>query len=104
MGAQYCDGRGGAPRGVRSAHVTMVEESVAALLAAHSAPAPLAAFADAYLQRQSQDGADPEKLYAELRGVYDLLASRGRRPCAVRAFTPKPDEHGYECGGSVVEA
>src|SRR3954471_16015938 len=82
--------------------VTIADDSVAELLAAHSAPPALAAFAEAYLHRHPLHE-DPGRIYAELRGVFELVASRGRKPHVVRAFTPTVAGDGYETGGSVVE-
>jgi glutamate dehydrogenase len=65
-----------------------------------------AAFAAAYVRRLSSDAARAvpvETLYAELHGAFRLLAGRGERPAAVRAFNPSLERDGYEAGGTVVE-
>ena len=90
--------------------MTLVEESLqdrVAALVAQRAPAErataLKTFAAAYLQRHAPADADAEALYHEVCGAFELVASRGRRPSAVRAFTPTRDADGYETFGSVVE-
>ncbi|HET6505771.1 MAG TPA: NAD-glutamate dehydrogenase domain-containing protein [Baekduia sp.] len=66
----------------------------------------LARFARAYLHRApSPDGGDeaPEALLAEVEGAFALADARDGAVAAVRAFTPRRDEHGYETQGSVLE-
>ncbi|HEU4974773.1 MAG TPA: NAD-glutamate dehydrogenase domain-containing protein [Baekduia sp.] len=67
----------------------------------------LARFAAAYLRRPAGvddlRGADPQALLAEARGALELADARGGAGLAVRAFTPRRDEHGYETPGSVLE-
>ncbi len=69
--------------------------------------ATVQAFAHAYLRRLAadgdDDGHDPEALYHELLGAFELAAARDGAPMAVRAFNPTRAEHGYEPGGSVLE-
>jgi glutamate dehydrogenase len=62
------------------------------------------AFAAAYLHRiDTEEQSDPEPLFHEMHGLFGLVASRGGRPAAVRAFNPVLAEHGYEAPGSIVE-
>ena len=65
--------------------------------------ATVQAFAQAYLRRLTaagdDDGHDPEALYHELLGAFELAAARDGAPMAVRAFNPTRAEHGYEPGG-----
>jgi glutamate dehydrogenase len=68
----------------------------------------LARFAAAYLRRApaGAEGApeeDAEALLAEARGALALADGRDGAVSAVRAFTPRRDEHGYEAAGSVLE-
>jgi glutamate dehydrogenase len=81
--------------------VTDVEQLVQERLPPGRAEA-VAAFARAYLRRLP-DGGDPEALYHELLGAFELAASRDGAPMAVRAFNPTQAEHGYQPGGSVLE-
>ena len=84
----------------------VLAERVRRLIEAQAAPdrAPaLQAFAAAYLHRVPEDSAEPEALYHEVAGAFELVASRRGRPAAVRAFTPTMAECGYETGGSIVE-
>jgi glutamate dehydrogenase len=64
-------------------------------------------FAKAYLRRLAagadDERHDPEALYHEVVGAFELAASRDGAPIAVRAFNPTRAEHGYEPAGSVVE-
>ena len=62
-------------------------------------------FARAYLRRMSdtEDGHDPEALFHELLGAFELAASRDGAPMAVRAINPTREAHGYQTIGSVVE-
>ena len=64
-------------------------------------------FAMAYLRRLAagadDERHDPEALYHEVVGAFELAASRNGAPIAVRAFNPTRAEHGYEPAGSVVE-
>jgi glutamate dehydrogenase len=80
-----------------------LQDRVTALIAAQEPDgraALLRAFTEAYLRRHSRADADPQAILNEIRGAFDLVASRGRRPAVVRAFTPED----YDCTGSVVEA
>ena len=81
-------------------------ERVARLIEADApsdrAPA-LHAFSAAYLHRVPEDSAEPEALFHEVSGAFELVSGRRGRPAAVRAFTPTLGEHGYETGGSIVE-
>ena len=80
-----------------------LQDRVAALIGAQESDGRadlLRAFADAYLRRHSRGDADPQATLNEIRGAFELVADRGRRPAVVRAFTPSD----YECAGSVVEA
>jgi glutamate dehydrogenase len=81
--------------------VTDVEQLVEERLPPERAEA-VAAFARAYLRRLP-DGGDPEALFHELLGAFELAASRDGAPIAVRAFNPTQSEHGYQPRGSVLE-
>jgi glutamate dehydrogenase len=83
--------------------VTLAEESLRDRVTALADDALLRAFAAAYLHRHHERDADPERVLAEIRGAYTLMASRGRDPAAVRAFNPSASADGYESVGSVVE-
>ncbi len=62
------------------------------------------AFARAYLRRSGHaPHEDDGVLAAEVVGAFRLAASRNGAPAALRAFTPRRDEHGYEGAGSVLE-
>jgi len=60
-------------------------------------------FARAYLRRVDYDGGEAAALAAEVLGVFELAASRGRAEMAVRAFNPARERDGYTPGGSVLE-
>jgi glutamate dehydrogenase len=66
----------------------------------------VSAFAQAFLRRLSDDGADglgPDQLYSEILGAFEFASARREAPIAVRAFNPDPERDGYETPGSVVE-
>ena len=66
--------------------------------------AAMKAFARAYLRRVgNDDGVPTDHLFAEVAAAFGLVAGRGRRPVAVRAFTPVHGDHGYEPVGTIVE-
>ncbi len=83
--------------------MTLAEESLRDRVGALAGDPLLRAFAAAYLHRHNDAGADAQALLEEARGAFELIAGRGRRPAAVRAFTPTLERHGYEALGSVVE-
>ncbi|MEA2169061.1 MAG: glutamate dehydrogenase [Solirubrobacteraceae bacterium] len=83
--------------------MTLAEESLRGRVAALAANGLEQAFARAYLHRLRGDGTPEEQILRELQGAFALLAGRGRRPAAVRAFTPTLETDGYEAPGSVVE-
>jgi glutamate dehydrogenase len=84
--------------------VTDVEQLVHERLPPERAEA-VTEFARAYLRRMSdtEDGHDPEALFHELLGAFELAASRDGAPMAVRAINPTREAHGYQTIGSVVE-
>jgi glutamate dehydrogenase len=63
------------------------------------------AFTKAYLHRVAGDADenDPEQLFSEAIGAFELAASRDGAPAAVRAFNPVQAEHGYRTTGAVLE-
>ena len=63
----------------------------------------LRAFVGSYLHRHHPPDADPERVLAEVRGAFELMAGRGTEPAAVRAFNPEAARDGYDAVGSVVE-
>ena len=82
-----------------------VEQLVSQRLPPERASA-VGAFAHAYLRRlegAEDEQPDPEALYHEVLGAFELAASRNGAPAAVRAFNPTLTEHGYQPAGSVVE-
>jgi glutamate dehydrogenase len=83
--------------------VTLAEESLRDQVAALADGTLLRAFAQAYLHRHHEPGADPEQVLAEVRGAYGLMAGRMREPACVRTFNPTAGADGYEPVGSVVE-
>jgi glutamate dehydrogenase len=84
--------------------VTDVEQLVEERLPPERAEA-VREFARAYLRRLSgvEDGHDPEALYHEVLGAFELAAARDGAPMAVRAINPTREAHGYQTAGSVVE-
>ncbi|MEA2124272.1 MAG: glutamate dehydrogenase, partial [Solirubrobacteraceae bacterium] len=83
--------------------MTLAEESLRDRVAALADDGLLRAFSQAYLHRHHEPGADPERVLAEIRGAFALMAGRRRDPAAVRAFNPSAADDGYETVGSVVE-
>jgi glutamate dehydrogenase len=83
--------------------MTLAEESLRERVEALADDGHLRAFAHAYLHRHHDPDAEPERVLAEVRGAYALMAGRKRDPAAVRAFNPTADGDGYEAVGSVVE-
>src|SRR4051812_422097 len=80
-----------------------LQDQVAALIQERedgARAAQLLAVAAASRHRQSSEGADPDAVFHEIASAFELVAARGRRPAAVRAYNPAE----YECLGSVVEA
>ena len=66
----------------------------------------LSTFAESYIRRVPDgmtDEVDDEKIYAELRSVFDFVATRRPGPPAIRVFDPNLAEHGYEREGTVVD-
>jgi glutamate dehydrogenase len=64
------------------------------------------AFAAAYVRRHDsagRDGEDAAALGAEIASAFALADARGGAHSAVRAFTPRAGEHGYEPGVSVLQ-
>ncbi|MEA2176842.1 MAG: glutamate dehydrogenase, partial [Solirubrobacteraceae bacterium] len=83
--------------------MTLAEESLRDRVAALADGGLLRAFAQAYLHRHHEAGAEPEQVLAEVRAAFELMAGRMREPASVRAFNPRLADDGYEPVGSVVE-
>jgi glutamate dehydrogenase len=68
------------------------------------APA-IRAFVKEYMRRLADEvpDLDPEALFREALGAFDLATGRNGAPLAVRAFNPVAGEHGYQAGGAVLE-
>jgi len=67
---------------------------------------PVLEFARAYARRIPADVAgqlDPEELFGQVMGAFELADRRGFEPFAVRAFNPSLASDGYSTIGSVVE-
>ena len=63
-------------------------------------------FARTYVRRIPAEVAvhlDPEELFGQVMGVFELADGRGSEPFAVRAFNPTLASDGYTTVGSVVE-
>ncbi len=78
------------------------------LLAELDAPrtGPLAEFVRAYVRRAPAGllaTLEPPELAAQIRGVYEFLASRPGGELLVRAFQPEVETHGYHAAGAVID-